>query len=311
MNIRSKNLLITGGAGFIGSNYINYILNKYDNINIYNLDCLTYAGNLNNTYKFNNDKRYHFVEGNICDTQKLESIFTDYKIDGVINFAAESHVDNSIINPKVFIDTNINGVYSLLSVCVKFWMKSPFNVRPFYANARFHQISTDEIYGSIEEGSYNENDKFSPNSPYSSSKASADMLVRSFNKTYGLNTTTTVSSNNFGLNQNKEKFIPKVINHIFFSKSIPVYGDGLNVRDWIHVIDNCRAIDLVFNESNNGKVYNVGAQNELTNLEIIDEIYRIFVSINKKFKNQKIKFIEDRYGHDRRYSLDISKLKMI
>ena len=306
MKSRSQNLLVTGGAGFIGSNFINHVLNKFQKIKVYNLDLLTYAGSLSNTKKFSNDKRYKFIHGNICDDILLNNIFKNYNIDGIINFAAESHVDNSIIKPEEFIKTNINGVFNLLNVAYKNWMKSPNVTNNDFKFARFHQVSTDEVYGSIKKGSFSENSPYMPNSPYSATKAAADMLVRSFNKTYGLNTTITISSNNFGKNQHKEKFIPTIISCLINKKSIPVFGDGLNVRDWINVIDHCEAILTVFNNSLSGETYNVGAKNELSNLELID---RLYYDLKKTYKvEKKIKFIEDRFGHDRRYSLDVTKI---
>ena len=186
MKFRSKNLLVTGGAGFIGSNFINYLFKKYNEINIYNLDLLTYAGNLDNTSNFINNPKYTFIKGDICDKTIVQNIFDKYKIDGVINFAAESHVDNSINNPEKFIRTNINGVFNLLSCAYTNWMNKPFEIKKEYRNSRFHQISTDEVYGSILKGSFDEESSYQPNSPYSASKASADMIIRSFNKTYGL-----------------------------------------------------------------------------------------------------------------------------
>ena len=305
--MRYKNLLVTGGAGFIGSNFIKYHLNKYDNINIINLDALTYAGNLNNLKSIEKDPRYYFINGNICNTFLLEDIFRNYKIDGVINFAAETHVDNSIVNPDVFIKTNVNGTFNLLNTAYKFWMYSPFKTKNDFKFARFHQISTDEVYGSIDHGSFDENSKYGPNSPYSASKASADMIVRSFNKTYGMNTSISISSNNFGPNQNKEKFIPKIINCLINNNPIQVYGDGLNVRDWIFVKDHCKAIDLIYNKSKNGETYNVGGENELTNLKLIDLLHKVI--FKTKNYNKNIEFIKDRYGHDRRYSLNITKMK--
>ena len=211
MKFRSKNLLVTGGAGFIGSNFINYFFKKYNSTNIINLDLLTYAGNLDNLNNISNNPSYTFIHGDICDKKLVDDIFLKYKIDGVINFAAETHVDNSIKKPDIFIKTNINGVFNILQIAYKYWMNKPFKIDTGFELARFHQISTDEVYGSIESGSFTENSRYSPNSPYSASKASADMLVRSFNKTYGLNTTISICSNNFGPNQNAEKFIPKII----------------------------------------------------------------------------------------------------
>ena len=303
MKFRSKNLLVTGGAGFIGSNFIDFILTQYDSVRVINLDKLTYAGSLENTEVFKNNKRYTFIKGCICDKPLLEKIFERYKIDGVVNFAAESHVDNSISNPEIFIKTNINGVYNLLSVAYKYWMDGNFKVKNKFINARFHQISTDEVYGSIKKGEFYEHDQYKPNSPYSASKSSADMLVRCFNKTYGLNVTTSVSSNNYGPNQHFEKFIPKLISCIKSKKQFPLYGNGSNVRNWIFVKDNCEAIDKIYNSGNSGEKYNVGSTQEFSNNEIIEMIHRVY----KIPKN--IKYVEDRFGHDFRYSINSSKIK--
>ena len=302
MDFKIKNLLVTGGAGFIGSNFINYLIKNKVELNIYNLDDLTYAANLNNVNLYSHIKNYIFIKGNICDYKLLTEVF-DYKIDGVINFAAETHVDNSIINPDNFIKTNINGVFNLLKISNKFWMKKPHMKKEFHKYSRFHQVSTDEVYGSIETGNFNEKSQFRPNSPYSASKASGDMLVRSFYKTYGLNVTTSFCSNNFGPNQHREKLIPKVIHCILNNKSIPVYGDGLNVRDWLFVEDHCLAIEKIYNHAKAGESYNIGGNSEITNLELIKLIAKL---IGKK---PKIKFVKDRYGHDKRYSLDCSKIE--
>tara|TARA_Y100001954_G_C15827957_1_gene613180 strand:- start:9299 stop:10315 length:1017 start_codon:yes stop_codon:yes gene_type:complete len=304
MKFRCKKLLVTGGAGFIGSNFISYLLEKYDDLVVYNLDLLTYAGDLTNTNGFCSNNRYKFIQGDICDIKLLDSIFKKYNIDGVINFAAESHVDNSIENPKIFIETNIMGVYSLLETCYKNWMSSNFKYKSNFEFSRFHQISTDEVYGSINNGSFNEEDVCKPNSPYSASKASADMIVRSYSKTYGLDTVITRCSNNFGPNQNKEKFIPMIIDSIRNQKAVNVYGKGDNIRDWICVSDHCRAIDIVYNKGKKGSIYNIAGKNEITNLELIDLIYFLMDSNNKKLLN----FVNDRFGHDKRYSVDISKI---
>tara|TARA_B100002052_G_C15827259_1_gene573529 strand:- start:136 stop:1137 length:1002 start_codon:yes stop_codon:yes gene_type:complete len=303
MKFRSKNLLVTGGAGFIGSNFIELILNKYKNVNIINLDLLTYAGNLDNTLSFKNFKNYKFIKGDICDYILLKEIFENYKVDGVINFAAESHVDNSIVNPGIFMRTNILGVYNLLKISYEKWMHCNFKYKSEFKHSRFHQISTDEVYGSNDEGSSKETDRHMPNSPYSASKSSADMIVRSFNKTYGLNTTITCSSNNFGPNQHSEKFIPKLINCLIKNYEIPLYGDGNNVRDWIYVKDNCDAIIKVYNKAENGEVYNIASNNELSNIEMINLFSKV---LNVK---PKIKFVPDRFGHDKRYSLSTQKIK--
>ena len=307
MKFRSKNLLVTGGAGFIGSNFINYLLKKYNEISIYNLDLLTYAGNLDNTSNFINNPKYIFIKGDICDKTIVQNIFDKYKIDGVINFAAESHVDNSINNPEKFIRTNVNGVFNLLSCAYTNWMNKPFEIKSEYRNSRFHQISTDEVYGSVLNGSFDEESPYQPNSPYSASKASADMIVRSFNKTYGLNTSISICSNNFGKNQHKEKFIPTIIENLINNKPIPVYGNGENIRDWICVKDHCEAIDKLFNKSEIGSTYNVGGNNEISNMNLINITYNILSNFKKIDK--KIEFIKDRFGHDFRYSLNTQKIK--
>ena len=307
MKDKFKNLLVTGGAGFIGSNFINYILNKYDSINIHNIDNLTYAGNLDNTKSFVNNPRYKFHKGDICDSEFLKKIFKDYMIDGVINFAAESHVDNSISSPEIFIKTNILGVYNLLNISYNSWMDGPFKKKKYFMHSRFHQISTDEVYGSIENGSFSEQSTYNPSSPYSSSKASADMIVKSFFVTYGLNTTISVSSNNFGPNQHSEKLLPKSIISIVKKKPVIIYGDGLNIRDWIFVEDNCKAIDIIFNKGNSGESYNIASKVELTNNDLINKIKNIISEYTDI--NFEIKYIKDRPGHDRRYSLNISKMR--
>ena len=304
MKFRSKNLLVTGGAGFIGSNFIEYLFKKYKSIKIYNLDLLTYAGNLDNTKEFKDNPNYLFIHGDICDKNLVESIYDQYQIDGVVNFAAESHVDNSILNPEIFIKTNINGVFNLLNISYSKWMNSNFNFKQKFKHSRFHQISTDEVYGSIKDGSFKEDDICRPNSPYSATKASADLIVRSYLKTYGLNVVISRCTNNFGPNQHKEKFIPMIIDSIQNNKPIKVYGKGDNIRDWITVIDHCKAIDIVYNNGKNGSIYNIAGKNEMTNLELIDLIYSILKSKNKKSLN----FVDDRFGHDQRYSVDISKI---
>ena len=309
MKFISKNLLVTGGAGFIGSNFINYFLNKYNDTKVINLDLLTYAGYLDNLKNIKNNSRYKFVHGDICDKKLVENILLENKIDGIINFAAETHVDNSIINPDIFVKTNINGVFNLLNCAYNYWMDKPFKVKKGFELARFHQISTDEVYGSIDKGSFTEENKYAPNSPYSASKASADMIVRSFNKTYGMNTTISISSNNFGPNQNKEKFIPKIIECLKNNKPVPVYGDGTNIRDWIYVNDHCKLIDIIYNKSTSGNTYNIGGENELTNLKLIDYICKILNDNIEYNYDKKINFINDRNGHDKRYSLNIDKIK--
>ena len=304
-----KNILITGGAGFIGAHFLNQMVPKNSDTNFINIDILSYASDLNRLKKIDSLPNYKFYQVDICDKEKVIEIFQKYSIDGLINFAAESHVDNSILNPNSFIKTNVNGTLNLLNICYDFWMKSPFNYKPKFKNARFHQISTDEVYGSIEKGSFDEYSRYNPSSPYSSSKASADFIVSSFNKTYGLNTTISLSSNNFGLNQNSEKFIPVIISSIINNCPIPVYGDGKNIRDWISVKENCNAINLIFNNGVSGESYNIGGGNELANLDLINLTYRLIKKYSKeKIDDLKIDFINDRFGHDKRYSINSSKL---
>lgn len=302
MVFRCKNLLVTGGAGFIGSNFINYILSKYLDLNVINIDNLTYAGSLKNTKSFENNKNYNFVKGDICDKILLENIFDKYKVDGVINFAAETHVDNSIKEPTKFIQSNIIGTHNLLNACFKSWFDSAQKVKSGFEHSRFHQISTDEVYGSTKKGCFDELSPYNPNSPYSASKASSDMLVRSYNITFGLDTTISICSNNFGANQHEEKLLPKLIKSIHNKVPITIYGNGLNQRDWIYVIDHCKAVDLIFNKGKNGEKYNIGSGIEISNLELVRGIYKIYS------QKENIQFIKDRHGHDFRYSINSEKI---
>ena len=301
-----KNLLITGGAGFIGSNFINYFLHKYPEYKIINLDKLTYAGNLANTVDFKDNSNYFFIKGDIKNKTLLEKIFWKHNINGVIHFAAESHVDNSIANPQTFLETNIIGTFCLINTAYTFWKEKKV------ASHRFYHISTDEVYGSLDsKGFFTETTAYAPNSPYSASKASSDFIVRSFNKTYGLNTVISSCSNNYGPNQHPEKLIPTVIRNALADTKIPIYGDGKNIRDWIYVLDHCKAIDLIYHKGNIGETYNIGAQNELNNLDLAYKICAILDKLKpKKIPYQEqIQFVEDRAGHDRRYAVDSSKLK--
>jgi len=310
--MKNKTILVTGGAGFIGSNFIPYILTKYQYINVINLDSLTYAGNIDNLKDCENNKRYSFVNADIRNRQEIELIFNENHIDGVIHFAAESHVDNSIDSPSIFIETNVNGTFNLLDVAYKKWMKKPFHVFDEYKSSRFLHVSTDEVYGSLgDTGLFTEKTPYAPNSPYSASKASSDMIVRSYNETYGLNTVTTNCSNNYGPKQHSEKLIPKIIKNAISNKPIPIYGDGKNIRDWLYVLDHCRGIDLAFQNGTYGNIYNIGGKNEKTNLEIVNKICDI---LDKKIPNDKqyntlITFVEDRAGHDRRYAIDATKIE--
>ena len=306
------NILLTGTAGFIGSNFVPYFLKKYPDYNLINLDLLTYAGNIENLKECESNPRYKFIKGNICNRNLVEFIFTEYNINGVIHFAAESHVDNSIKNPGVFIETNVNGTFTLLDVAQKQWMKKPFEYKENYKGSRFHHISTDEVYGTLNETDlFTEDTPYAPNSPYSASKASSDMIVRSYQETYGLNTVITNCSNNYGPKQHDEKLIPTIIRKCLAGESIPIYGDGKNIRDWLYVLDHCKGIDLVYHTGKEGNVYNIGGRNERTNLQIVDTITTILdkeVPKNRSYK-ELILFVEDRAGHDRRYAIDATKLE--
>jgi len=289
------NLLVTGGCGFIGSNFIRYELEKYSSINIVNLDKLTYAGNLENLpdIQKNYKDRYIFVKGDILDAELVFRIISENKIDTIINFAAESHVDRSIMNSSEFMKTNILGAQTLLEAAKQVGIK------------RFIQISTDEVYGDLsDEGYFTEETPLAPNSPYAASKASADMLVRAYFHTYQLPVIITRCSNNYGPYQFPEKLIPLMIANALQSKTLPIYGDGTNVRDWIHVIDHCSAIDLVMQRGEIGEVYNIGSNNERTNIDIAG-----FILKRLKKPETLIKFIKDRLGHDRRYAINADKIK--
>jgi dTDP-glucose 4,6-dehydratase len=309
-----KNILVTGGAGFIGSNFIPYFLGANKNINLINLDLLTYAGDLDNLKEVEGNPRYTFVKGDICDRQLVESLFEKYNLSGVIHFAAESHVDNSISGPEAFVRTNINGTFTLLDVARKNWMNTSFDVKAGKEENRFLHVSTDEVYGTLgKEGLFTEKTPYSPNSPYSASKASSDLLVRSYFHTYGMNVVTTNCSNNYGPKQHNEKLIPTIIRKALSNQPIPIYGDGLNVRDWLYVLDHAKGIDLAFHKGVSGETYNIGGRNERTNLQIVDAICSILDS-NRPSKNGKsfkeqITFVKDRAGHDKRYAIDASKLE--
>ncbi|MGJ0288291.1 dTDP-glucose 4,6-dehydratase [Aliarcobacter cryaerophilus] len=314
-NNNSKTILVTGCAGFIGSNFVPYFLDKYKEYNIVNLDLLTYAGDLENLKECETNPRYKFIKGDICNRELVEFIFSEYDIQGVIHFAAESHVDNSIKNPGVFVQTNVNGTFTLIDVAYKYWMNKPFTYKSEYQDCRFHHISTDEVYGTL---SLDPNDLFTeitpyaPNSPYSASKASSDMIIRAYNETYGLNTVITNCSNNYGPKQHDEKLIPTIIRNALKGNPIPIYGDGKNIRDWLYVLDHCKGIELVYHNGKNGDTYNIGGRNERTNLQIVDRITTILdqqvPQPNFSYKSL-ITFVEDRAGHDRRYAIDASKLE--
>ena len=309
---KNKTILVTGGAGFIGSNFVPYFLNKYPNYHLINLDLLTYAGNLENLEECKNNPRYKFIKGDICNRSLVEFIFEEYDVRGVIHFAAESHVDNSIKNPAVFVETNINGTFTLLDVAQKYWMEKPSVYKDTYKGCRFHHISTDEVYGTLNETDlFTEHTPYAPNSPYSASKAASDMIVRSYQETYGLNTVITNCSNNYGPKQHDEKLIPTIIRKILAGEPIPIYGNGSNIRDWLYVLDHCKGIDLVYHRGEKANVYNIGGRNERTNLQIVHTICEILdqkVPSSASYK-ELISFVEDRAGHDQRYAIDATKLE--
>lgn len=307
-----KKILVTGGAGFIGSNFVPYFLEKYSDVHLVNLDLLTYAGDLENLKTVETHPRYTFVKGDICDRNLVESLFQEHSFDGVIHFAAESHVDNSIKNPDKFIRTNVFGTFNLLDVAKKFWMNAPNQVNKGYENARFLHVSTDEVYGTLgATGLFTETTPYAPNSPYSASKASSDFMVRSYFHTYGMNVVTTNCSNNYGPKQNGEKLIPTIIRKAMSGESIPIYGDGQNIRDWLYVLDHCKGIDLVYHKGISGETYNIGGRNERNNLYIANKICELLDEKQPKqetYKNQ-ITFVKDRPGHDFRYAIDADKLE--
>ncbi len=309
----AKSVLVTGGAGFIGANFVPYFAAKYPGYHIINLDKLTYAGNPDNLSECSSLKNYTFIQGDICDRKLIEQLFKKYDIRGVIHFAAESHVDNSITGPGAFINTNIVGTFTLLDVARNCWQLAPGMSKPGYEYARFHHISTDEVYGTLgDEGFFYETTPYAPNSPYSASKASSDMLVRAYFHTYGMNVTVSNCSNNYGPKQHPEKLIPKIISNALEGKPIPIYGDGKNVRDWLYVLDHCKAIDLIFHRGKAGETYNVGGHNEKNNLEIVDAILslldREMPRPGHSSYKELITFVKDRPGHDRRYAINADKL---
>lgn len=302
-----KTVLITGGAGFIGSNFIPYFIEAHPDTTVVNLDMLTYAGELSNLREVEGNPRYIFVKGDICDRALMESLFAKYAFSGIIHFAAESHVDNSISGPEAFIRTNINGTFTLLDVARRSWI-------PGSESNRFLHVSTDEVYGTLgETGLFTETTPYAPNSPYSASKASSDMLVRSYHHTYGLNTVTTNCSNNYGPKQHKEKLIPTIIRKALSEQSIPIYGDGKNIRDWLYVLDHAKGIDLAFHKGKSGETYNIGGRNERTNNQIADTICGILDKQRPrpsgKSYRELLTFVKDRAGHDRRYAIDAKKIE--
>ncbi len=300
-----KAILITGGAGFIGSHVVRRFVTTYPDYLIVNLDKLTYAGNLNNLRDIESAPNYKFVKGDICDFKSMESLFDEYKFDGVIHLAAESHVDRSIKNPLAFIETNILGTVSLLSAAKSAWKN--------FDSKRFYHISTDEVYGSLgEDGFFTETTSYDPQSPYSASKASSDHFIRAYSNTYGIPVVLSNCSNNYGPFQFPEKLIPLMINNIQNNKPLPVYGKGENVRDWLYVEDHARAIDLIYHKGKLGETYNIGGFNEWKNIDIVNLLCDL---LDKKLKrtpgasSKLITYVTDRAGHDHRYAIDASKIK--
>ncbi|MCU0420028.1 MAG: dTDP-glucose 4,6-dehydratase [Cyclobacteriaceae bacterium] len=310
-----KHILITGGAGFIGSNFIPAFLAQNDQVQVVNLDALTYAGDLANLAEVKDHPRYTFEKGDIRDKQLVEAIFLKYNIRGVIHFAAESHVDNSISGPEAFIQTNIHGTFTLLEVARKHWLTGPHEGGDGQDNHRFLHVSTDEVYGSLgATGLFTEQTAYAPNSPYSASKAASDLLVRSYHHTYGLNTVITNCSNNYGPKQHKEKLIPTIIRKALAGEAIPIYGDGKNVRDWLYVLDHAKGIALAFEKGGAGETYNIGGRNERTNNQIADTICSLLdelkpLGAGRSYK-QQIAYVKDRAGHDRRYAIDATKIEI-
>ena len=308
-----KNILVTGGAGFIGANFVPYFIENNPEYHLVNLDLLTYAGNLENVSEVENHPRYTFVQGDICDRNFVEELFQKYQFHDVIHFAAESHVDNSISGPEAFIKTNVLGTFNLLDAARKLWMLAPNQYNVGFENSRFHHVSTDEVYGTLgETGLFEETTPYAPNSPYSASKAGSDMIVRSYFHTYGMNVVTTNCSNNYGPKQHDEKLIPTIIRKAISGENIPIYGDGKNVRDWLYVLDHCKGIELAFKTGKSGETYNIGGRNERNNLYIVDTVCSILNELQPKSEGKyqdQITFVKDRPGHDLRYAIDATKIE--
>ncbi|TRX57185.1 dTDP-glucose 4,6-dehydratase [Thalassomonas sp. M1454] len=323
-----KNILVTGGAGFIGANFVHYWLNKYDSDKVIVLDALTYAGNLANLEPVQGNSNFVFVQGDICDQELVEKLIQEHGIDTVVHFAAESHVDRSITGPDAFIETNILGTYSLIKAVKKCWIDEPKERGDDIIEHRFHHVSTDEVYGTLSptDPAFKEDTAYAPNSPYSASKAASDHLVRAYHHTYGLNVTTSNCSNNYGPYHFPEKLIPLVITNILHNKSLPIYGNGMQIRDWLYVEDHAYGIDLVLNKGRVGENYNIGGNNEWANINIVKEVCKL---VENEFANSTelsarfpealaainsdteslITYVKDRPGHDRRYAIDATKTR--
>ncbi|TWX72963.1 dTDP-glucose 4,6-dehydratase [Colwellia sp. C1TZA3] len=321
-------LLVTGGAGFIGANFVHYWLNNYQQDKVIVLDALTYAGNLANLAPVQSNANFTFVKGDICDQALVESLLKEYHVNTIVHFAAESHVDRSITGPDAFIETNILGTYSLLKAAKKQWLDKPLENGSDPIEHRFHHVSTDEVYGTLSatDPAFKEDTAYAPNSPYSASKAASDHLVRAYHHTYGLNVTTSNCSNNYGPYHFPEKLIPLVITNVLQNKSLPIYGDGMQIRDWLYVEDHAYGIDLVLNKGRVGENYNIGGNNEWANINIVKQVCQL---VEQQFKNNQalakrfplavaakeqsteslITYVTDRAGHDRRYAIDATKTR--
>jgi dTDP-glucose 4,6-dehydratase len=304
-----QNILVTGGAGFIGSNFVHYLLHAEPNAQVVNLDVLTYAGSLENLRGTSDSRQYAFVHGDICDSELVRRLLRTYRIDTIVHFAAESHVDRSIIAPEQFIRTNIVGTYTLLEQARGFWMTE----KPFpRESVRFHHVSTDEVYGSLaaDAPAFSETTPYAPNSPYAASKASSDHLVRSYAHTYGMPVTISNCSNNYGPRQFPEKLIPLIILNALARKSLPIYGDGQQIRDWLYVTDHCEAIHKILMLGRPGETYNIGGGNQPANLGIVETICDLLDEVRPPAAHHKlITFVADRPGHDRRYAMNIAKIE--
>lgn len=308
----SNIILITGGAGFIGSHLVKMMVFKYPQTTILNLDLLTYAADLSRLKEVENLPNYKFIKGDICDSSLVQDIFTQYNVDGVMHLAAESHVDNSISSPEIFVKTNVLGTQNLLDAARRLWLKDNNQLDENYLNAKFLHVSTDEVYGALgKTGYFTENTPYAPNSPYSASKAASDFIVRSYFHTYGLPVIISNCSNNFGPRQHDEKLIPTVIRKALNNERIPIYGSGANIRDWLYVTDHCFAIESIFLSGKLGESYNIGTNNEKTNLDLAQGICQLLDKIKPRRDgnySDLISFVKDRAGHDYRYAIDCSKI---